>query len=112
MKRIIVLVLLIAGMAIAQTAAPGTPSIIKLPDVSDSVDKKVYVPPVPACTVIYYPVLRDVIPMGKNDKIRVRVSLKPKDSADFTTIWTYTYKFEVKDSGNYIINARLVPRGE
>jgi hypothetical protein len=82
---------------------------VHAPTASDSADQKVYVPPVPACTLIYYPVLRETQVMHKNDKVRVIFRIKENDSTTFAELFSYDYKLKFGDSGTYLLKGNLIP---
>jgi hypothetical protein len=111
MKKILaIMVFLLIGFDYSQTAKIGGGVILSAPAPSDTTDHKVYMPPVPACTVIIYPVIREHLILGKGDKVRLILRTKPKDSATYTELWQWDYKQAQKDSSVLIIKANFIDK--
>lgn len=99
---------MLAAVVFGQKANPIVPKKVTFAP-EDSADRKVYVPPVPACTVIFYPVIREQTRMGKGDKSRLIYRFKAKDDTAYTTLWQWDYKLTNGDSVTEMIKANLVP---
>jgi len=105
-----IMVLFLIGFAYPQTMKIGGGVILAAPAPEDTTDHKVYVPPVPACTVIIYPVIRETLILGKGDKVRMILRTKPKDSASYTELWQWDYKQAQKDSSTLMIKANFIDK--
>jgi hypothetical protein len=110
MKYMILVVLFSAMVCFGQKASDPIARNIVTFTPEDSSDRKVYVPPVPACTVIVYPVIRENIYLGKGDKVRLIFRTKPKDSSSFTELWQWDYKQTEKDSSLLLIKATFIDK--
>lgn len=105
-----IMVLLLIGFAYPQSVKLGGGAILAAPAPEDTTDHKVYVPPVPACTVIIYPVIRENLTLGKGDKVRLILRTKPKDSALYTEQWQWDYKQAQKDSSVLLIKVNFIDK--
>jgi hypothetical protein len=108
MKTFLFLIVAVA-LCFGQIGGGGKQLPLMTPAESDSADQKVYVPSVPACTVIYYPVLRENLIMHRNDRVRIIFRIKERDSATFAELFSYDYKLKFGDSGTYILKGNLIP---
>jgi hypothetical protein len=109
-KMMFMVIALLIGFAYSQSAKFGGGIIMAAPAPEDTTDHKVYVAPVPACTVIVYPVIRENLKFGKNDKVRLILRTKPKDSSTYTELWQWDYKQAVKDSSILMIKANFIDK--
>lgn len=106
-----ILCILAAGVlavCFGQKANPIVPEKVTFtPD--DSSDRKVYVPPVPACTVIFYPVIREHVRIWKNDRLRLILRSKPKDSAVYTELFQWDFQLKETDSATAMFKVNIIP---
>jgi hypothetical protein len=111
MKKLSLLILIaFAFMAFPQTSKITGGIILAAPAPEDTTDHKLYVPPVPACTVIIYPVIREHLNLGKGDKVKLILRTNPKDSSSFTELWQWDYKQKEKDSSVLMIKANFIDK--
>jgi hypothetical protein len=110
MKRFSFLLLIaFVLVAFSQTVKTGGGTIMAAPAPEDSADRKIYVPSVPACTVVFYPVIREDMRIGKNDRVRLILRSKPKDSSTYKELWQWDYQLKNSDSANVLYKVNIVP---